>query len=143
MQRQVRREGGKERERDKRGAAASGPFTGTRKWGLKHLRVAVRVVCPSTETVEGNCSVQQGDGVGKRTRQPGPEEGKRERGKVPGCNRSAQPEAGCGDNPCSGGDDPGAQKHLSFQRRCRGVGERDYGATANPPPAPGRAGWPA
>lgn len=43
---------------EKRGAAAPGPFTGTRKWGLKHRGVAVTVSRPSAETVarNGKCS---------------------------------------------------------------------------------------
>lgn len=42
---------------EKRGAAAPGPFTGTRKRGLKHRGVALTVPRPSAETVAGNGNV--------------------------------------------------------------------------------------
>lgn len=49
--------GKREGRREKRGAAAPGRFTGTRKWGLKHRRVAVTVPCPSAEPAEGNGNI--------------------------------------------------------------------------------------
>lgn len=50
---------------EKCGAAAPGPFTGTRKWRLKHRGVALTVSRPSAETVAGNGKRVAGGRCGK------------------------------------------------------------------------------
>lgn len=116
--------------------------------------MAVTAPCPGAETLEGNGNVQQGNGAGRRRRQPGPEEGKGEEKKSRGAT------GGC--SPRQAAETPHPAAEMTQERRntfpFSGDAARADGggwgwggcwraglqrAATNPPPAPGRAGAPA
>lgn len=149
MRRQVRREGGK-----KRGSGAGGEARCSSTWSFHRDK---EVGTEASRSGFNSAASQRRNSCRERQRVAG-----RRCGKENGAARSWGRKGGKRGNlgvqqdraardrlrghPLRRGD-PGGQEHLSLRRLCRwggrGAGEQDYSATANPPPAPGRAGSPA